>query len=126
MTRAAGKRGRTTSPPRSGADDPERVAETVRDLIRALAPELTIERRWGHPWYVGHDLVVLVGAFDRHASAEFWRGSRLPDPDHLLEGTGKNLRHVKLRSIEDATRPAFVGLLREAIRLDQSEPPRLR
>ena len=110
----------------SPADDPERIAETVRSLARALAPELKIERRWGHPWYVGNDLVFLVGAFAHHAAVEFWRGTSLKDPHRLLEGTGKNLRHVKLRSVEAATSPEMVGLLREAIRLDSVSPPRVR
>jgi hypothetical protein len=109
-----------------GADDPERVAETVRTLVRAIAPELRIEQRWGHPWYVGNDLVFLVGAFTNHAAVEFWRGTTVRDPHHRLEGTGKNLRHVKLRSVEDATRPDLVGLLREAVRLDSVSPPRAR
>jgi hypothetical protein len=117
---------RTTPTAARGPDDPERVAETVRDLVRAIAPELKVERRWGHPWYVGNDLVFLVGAFTRHAQVEFWRGTTLADPHHLLEGTGKNLRHVKLRSVEAATRPEFVALLREAIRLDAVEEKRVR
>jgi len=116
---------RTTRPSR-GADDPERVAETVRTLVRAIAPELRIEQRWGHPWYVGNDLVFAIGAFAHHAAIEFWRGTTVKDPHQLLEGTGKNLRHVKLRSVEDATRPELVGLLREAIRLDAASPPRAR
>lgn len=114
------------SSPAHGPDDPERVAETVRQLVRAIAPELKVQSRWGHPWYVGNDLVFLVGAFDHHVSVEFWRGTTLKDPSHLLEGTGKNLRHVKLRSVEAATSPEFVGLLREAIRLDLASEPRPR
>ncbi|HXW66540.1 MAG TPA: DUF1801 domain-containing protein [Thermoplasmata archaeon] len=119
---------RAVARPRSQplGQDPERVASAVRELLRGIAPQLKVERRWGMPWYVGNDLVVLVGAFSHHASAEFWRGSTLKDPAGLLEGTGKNLRHVKLRSIEAATRPEFVALLREAIALDAVSPPRAR
>lgn len=104
----------------------ERVAAAAREIVRAVGPALRVERRWGHPWYVGNDLVVLVGAFGRHVGLEFWRGTSLKDPTHLLEGTGKNLRHVKLRSVADATRPALVALLREAVALDATEPKRLR
>ena len=102
----------------------ERIAEGVREVVRALGPELRIERRWGHPWYVGNDLVCLVGAFERHVSVEFWRGTSLRDPGRLLEGTGKNLRHVKLRTLPEATAPAFIEVVRDAVRLDRSEPPR--
>jgi hypothetical protein len=108
------------------AEDLGRVADGVREVVRALAPELRIEKRWGQPWYVGTDLVFLVGAFSHHVGIEFWRGTTLRDPHRLLEGTGKNLRHVKVRTTAEATDPALIQLLREAIRLDRTEPPRTR
>jgi len=43
-------------------------------------------------------------------------GATLPDPDGLVEGTGKRIRHVKLRSAEAAGRPAVQALVREQIR----------
>jgi hypothetical protein len=106
--------------------DLSRVTEAAHEIIRAVGPQLRLERRWGMPWYVGNDLVVLVGAFTRHVGVEFWRGTSLHDPSHLLEGTGKNLRHVKLRTVADATSPPMVALLREAIRLDSVEEKRPR
>lgn len=98
----------------------------MREVIRAVAPELRIEKKWGMMWYTGTDLVVLPGAFAHHVGVEFWRGTALKDPHHLLEGTGKNLRHVKLRSVREATSPAMVELIREAVRVDRAEPPRYR
>jgi len=40
---------------------------------------------------------AYVDAFKAHVNVGFFRGARLPDPDGLLEGTGKSMRHVKLR-----------------------------
>jgi hypothetical protein len=45
------------------------------------------------------------------------RGTELPDPDGLLEGTGKKARHVKIRTTDDADRPAVRALVEEAARL---------
>ncbi|MBL1197419.1 MAG: hypothetical protein HND51_24015, partial [Chloroflexi bacterium] len=45
----------------------------------------------------------------------FYTGATLPDPEGLMEGTGKKLRHVKIRSIEDAERPAIRTLIAEAL-----------
>lgn len=39
-----------------------------------------------------------------HVNLGFSFATALPDPRHLLEGTGKNMRHVKLRSVADVTR----------------------
>jgi hypothetical protein len=43
-------------------------------------------------------------------------GATLPDPEGLVEGTGKRIRHVKLRSAEAASRPAVRALVREQVR----------
>ncbi|HSG16728.1 MAG TPA: DUF1801 domain-containing protein [Anaerolineae bacterium] len=45
----------------------------------------------------------------------FYMGATLPDPAGLMEGTGKKLRHVKVRSVEDAGRPEIRVLLEEAL-----------
>ncbi len=38
-----------------------------------------------------------VNAFTSHVNVGFFQGSGLPDPARLLQGTGKSMRHVKLR-----------------------------
>jgi hypothetical protein len=38
-----------------------------------------------------------VNVFTSHVNVGFFRGAALPDPDRLLQGTGKFMRHVKLR-----------------------------
>jgi hypothetical protein len=38
-----------------------------------------------------------VNVFKSHVNVGFFRGAALPDPAHLLQGTGKFMRHVKLR-----------------------------
>jgi hypothetical protein len=44
----------------------------------------------------------------------FGRGTELPDPQGLLEGTGKKARHVKVRTPEDVDNPAVCALLEAA------------
>jgi hypothetical protein len=38
-----------------------------------------------------------VNVFTSHVNVGFFHGAALPDPTHLLQGTGKFMRHVKLR-----------------------------
>src|SRR6185436_13051675 len=50
----------------------------------------------GHPTAcVGDAAFGYVNAFKAHVNVGFFRGSEIPDPDRLLEGTGKLMRHVK-------------------------------
>ena len=45
----------------------------------------------------------------------FYQGAHLTDPKSLLEGTGKNIRHIKIHSLEATKQPAIKSLIREAI-----------
>ena len=45
----------------------------------------------------------------------FYQGAMLADPKRLLEGTGKSLRHVKLRSLTDANRSPVRALVAAAL-----------
>jgi len=40
---------------------------------------------------------AYVNVFTSHVNVGFFQGAALPDPTHLLQGTGKFMRHVKLR-----------------------------
>ncbi len=113
-------------PPSATAVDLPAVEAALHAVTRRTAPGLRQVRKWEVDWYAGTDLVLCIGAFSRHVGVEFWRGSTLA-PDHpLLEGTGKNLRHVKVRSLEEARSPEFRALVRAAVRLDRTAPARVR
>ncbi len=60
--------------------------------------------------------MTALGANRRWASLMFMRGAHLPDPAGILEGTGKNMRHVKVRSLEqlEERREAIRALLETA------------
>ena len=45
----------------------------------------------------------------------FYQGVDLADPADLLEGTGARMRHVKIRSVEDANKPEVQALIRQAL-----------
>jgi len=45
--------------------------------------------------------MLALSCNTRWLTLNFFIGAHLPDPDGILEGTGKNLRHVKLRTAEE-------------------------
>jgi hypothetical protein len=64
----------------------------------------------GHPTAcVGDAAFAYVNAFKAHVNVGFFRGADLADPEGLLEGTGKWMRHVKLGAHR---RPHDAALLR--------------
>lgn len=52
-----------------------------------------------------------VNVFTAHVNVGFFQGVALPDPDHLLQGTGKFMRHVKIRPCTATNGPALRRLI---------------
>jgi hypothetical protein len=52
-----------------------------------------------------------VNVFTSHVNVGFFHGAALPDPAHLLQGTGKFMRHVKLGLGTATNNPALRRLI---------------
>ncbi len=55
-----------------------------------------------------------VNVFRAHVNVGFFHGAALRDPARLLQGTGKSMRHVKLRPGMDANDEALRSLIEAA------------
>ena len=60
------------------------------------------------------DGICYIGVIKNHVNLGFHRGAELADRQKLLEGTGKQMRHIKIRNMPDLLRPAIRTYLREA------------
>ena len=69
----------------------------------------------GHPTAcVGDIAFAYVNAFKTHVNVGFFRGAEIADPVQLLEGTGKLMRHVKLRPGREVDSDALATLIHAA------------
>ena len=55
-----------------------------------------------------------VNAFTSHVNVGFFHGASLPDPARMLQGTGKFMRHVKLKPETPVNREALHRLIEAA------------
>jgi hypothetical protein len=99
----------------------QKLARRVRQFVRSEMPGAVeqVKGGWHAVWYGTtakmNDIVVVIHLQDRYVNLEFSGGASLPDPAKLLEGTGKNMRHVKIRDEKALARPEFLALVRAAI-----------
>jgi len=63
---------------------------------------------------VGGAAFAYVDAFTAHVNIGFFQGASLPDPKSLLEGSGKHMRHVKLRPDREVDEAALSALIHAA------------
>lgn len=57
---------------------------------------------------------AYVNVFTAHVNVGFFMGASLNDPAGLLQGTGKRMRHVKVRPDEDLDSEALSALIERA------------
>ena len=95
------------------------LAEELRTLVREAAPEAEErgQKGWSTISYLHNGIFCYIGPQKSWVNLGFYRGVELSDPKGVLEGTGKGLRHVKVRKPEDMRVDAFKALVREAFKL---------
>ena len=87
------------------------------DVMRGCGDDVRELLHDGHPTACVADAAFgYVNAFKAHVNVGFFRGAEITDPDRILEGTGKFMRHVKLRPEHDVDAAALKKLIQIAYR----------
>lgn len=76
----------------------------VRELVHDGCPVACVEEA----------AFAYVNVFRAHVNVGFFRGAGLDDPAGLLQGSGKRMRHVKLRPGIEVDAAALTALIRAA------------
>lgn len=85
------------------------------DVMRSCGPDVAEVLHDGHPTAcVDAAAFGYVNAFRDHVNVGFFGGATLPDPAGLLEGSGRFMRHVKVRPGENVDEHALSRLIASA------------
>jgi hypothetical protein len=97
----------------------QKLVRALRSFVKAAVPGTKITvNSWGIPTFEAKDPFCFYMVGKNHVTFGFHYGTSLDDPESLLEGTGKNLRHVKLRTLEDLEKKGLKELVLAATRLE--------
>jgi len=93
------------------------VIKTLRAFVKRKAPRLEESVKWGNGcWVRGKTPIAYVYSAPDHVQFGFFSGASLADPKGLLHGSGRFVRHIKVRKAADIDEAAFGALLRQASR----------
>lgn len=98
-----------------------RLYQDLRDYILEIFPDInellyntyalstlyTVTDRMG-------DGFCMIVMYANHTNFAFNKGTLLSDPDKILEGTGKLMRHVKINHPTDYRNETVLALIKEA------------
>ncbi len=100
-----------------------KVARALRSFVKKTVPDTReTVNAWGIPTFEAPDPFCFYMAGRNHVTFGFHFGTSLNDPESLLEGTGKNIRHVKLRTVADLEQKSLRELVLAAARLKGKTP----
>jgi hypothetical protein len=71
------------------------------------------------------DGICHIAVYERGVNLGFFQGVLLPDPEGALEGSGKRIRHLSLKTREDLKRPEVRLFLNRALALAREDARKL-
>jgi hypothetical protein len=98
------------------------IARAVRDKFFEIYPDVD-ETVWIKQKTAGYGIgpkkmsqhFGWIMTAKSHVNMGFNYGSSLQDPSNLLEGTGKNMRHIKIKNLSDLYNKAVDELVKAAL-----------
>jgi|TARA_B110000908_G_scaffold151795_1_gene186876 hypothetical protein len=96
------------------------IEGAIKEIIEDIAPDVRFVPKYGGEVlapYPDDDKKFVGGIFvyKDHVSLEFSQGASFDDPDGVLEGKGKNRRHLKFAVVEDVAGKDAIGFLKQAL-----------
>jgi hypothetical protein len=92
----------------------------IKEIVEKIAPDVRFVPKYGGEVLApdpdsDKKFVGGIFAYKDHVSLEFSEGASFDDPDGVLEGKGKNRRHLKFTAVEDVKGKGVEGFLKQAL-----------
>jgi hypothetical protein len=94
------------------------IAGELRSLILSASPHMEEQIKWGKPWFGCGEFVCYIAGQSDYVNLGFANGAELDDPEQLLQGTGKGMRHIKVRTLKGIRRKPFLALIKQSVKLN--------
>jgi len=100
-----------------------KVVDALRALVKKTIPKSTEAMNpWGVPVFEFNGPLFYMRVGKKHITFGFSRGSALKNAGDLLEGEGRNLRHIKICDVAQTRDPNLKSLLLQAKALNDKTP----
>jgi hypothetical protein len=90
------------------------LLETLRRIVHDSVPGVVEEFKWSRPVFRTARQFAYLKTAAAYVTLGFYDASHLDDPDGRLEGSGQQMRHIKLRTSADIDAAQLAEWLRTA------------
>ncbi len=82
-------------------DEQRMIMESVRKIVHENVKGVKEELKWNRPVFSKDVVFLYLKSAKSYVTVGFFDFHKIDDPGNLLEGTGNNMRHIKVRNQND-------------------------
>lgn len=82
-------------------EEQQKIMNKIRELINESVPESTEEFKWSRPVFRSHHDFAYLKKAKAYVTLGFFKFQKIDDKENKLQGTGKDMRHIKLKTTGD-------------------------
>ena len=99
-------------------EEDREIVVALRMIVKEAIPGVQELIKWSTLTYQKDgEMIGAIMVHKDHINIQLWRGAELEDPEHILEGSGKGMRHVRIAKPDDARRAELKSVLKRAGKL---------
>jgi len=96
-------------------DKHSEIENKLRRIILSVSDDIVETVKWGWPTFVCNGNLCNIVQYKNHVNLHFFNGTRIDDPEKKLVGTGKSMRHLLFKTLDDINESCIKKLVKSAI-----------
>ena len=94
------------------------IVKELRRIVTIHSSDINEEMKWNVPTYSISKNICSIMAHQKHVNFQIFRGAHIKDA-HELDGTGKDMRHLKFTTLREVKEADIGKYLKQAIEVDE-------
>lgn len=100
-------------------DSPQKkIVKELRRIVANHSSDIKEEIKWNVPTYSRCKNICSIMVHKKHVNFQVFCGAHIKDAQEL-EGTGKDMRHLKLSTLDEVDETKVEKYLKQALELDK-------
>ena len=96
----------------TASSEQKEIFENLRQLIHNNIDNITEEIKWGIPVFIKSKIFTYLRVTKKHITIGFYNIDRIKDTAGILEGEGKTMRHIKIKTKDDINQKIIIEWLK--------------
>ena len=96
----------------TASSEQKEIFENLRQLIHNNIDNITEEIKWGIPVFIKSKIFTYLRVAKKHLTIGFYNIGKIKDTAGILEGQGKTMRHIKIKTKDDINQKIIIEWLK--------------